>query len=64
MKRHFVLRKIGELMGWDEDAAQREFAWLRLMSRMKYDDYHDFLAGMRFVESLADWLQQFPQGKT
>lgn len=63
MKREFVLGKISALMGWDPEAAQREFAWLRLMSRMKYDDYHDFLAGMRFIESLADWLQQFPQDK-
>lgn len=46
-------------MQWDDDTARREFAWLRLMSRMKYDDYQEFLAGMRFVESLADWLQQF-----
>jgi hypothetical protein len=28
---------------------------------MKYDGYQDFLAGMRFIESLADWLQQFAQ---
>src|SRR5262249_4592656 len=43
------------------DQARQEFAWLRLMSRMKYDGYQDFLAGMRFIESLADWLQQFKQ---
>lgn len=46
-------------MQWDDNTARKEFAWLRLMSRMKYDDYQEFLAGMRFVESLADWLQQF-----
>lgn len=63
MKREFVLGKISDLMGWDTESAKREFAWLRLMSRMKYDDYHDFLAGMRFIESLADWLQQFPQDR-
>lgn len=46
-------------MGWDDDRARREFAWLSLMSRMKYDGYHDFLAGVRFIESLASWMQQF-----
>jgi hypothetical protein len=46
-------------MAWDDNTARREFAWLNLMSRMKYDGYRDFLAGVRFVESLADWLQQF-----
>jgi hypothetical protein len=32
---------------------------LRLMARLKYDGYRDFQAGMRFIESLATWLQQF-----
>ena len=59
MNQDFVLRTIGTLMQWDDETARREFAWLRLMSRMKYDDYQEFLAGMRFIESLADWLQQF-----
>lgn len=59
MNQEFVLGKLADLMSWNEDQARREFAWLRLMSRMKYDGYQDFLAGMRFIESLADWLQQF-----
>jgi hypothetical protein len=59
MNQEFVLGKLGDLMGWDEESARVEFAWLRLMSRLKYDGYQDFLAGMRFIESLADWLQQF-----
>ena len=29
------------------------------MSRLKFDRYQDFLAGARFLESLAIWLQQF-----
>lgn len=59
MNQEFVLGKLSELMGWDDDMSRREFAWLRLMSRMKYDGYQEFLAGMRFIESLTDWLQQF-----
>ncbi len=59
MNQEFVLGKFSELMGWDDDVSRREFAWLRLMSRMKYDGYQQFLAGMRFIESLTDWLQQF-----
>ncbi len=46
-------------MAWDTDRSRDEFAWLRLMSRIKYDGYQDFLAGMRFIESLMDWIQQF-----
>ena len=56
MNQEFVLGKLSELMGWDEDRSRIEFAWLRLMSRMKYDTYQDFLVGMRFIESLADGL--------
>ena len=59
MNQEFVLGKLSELMSWDDDRSRAEFAWLRLMSRMKYDGYQEFLAGMRFIESLTDWLQQF-----
>lgn len=59
MNQEFVLGKLSDLMEWDNERARREFAWLRLVSRMKYDGYPEFLAGMRFIESLTDWLQQF-----
>lgn len=29
------------------------------MARYKYDDYHQFYTGMRFIERLALWLEQF-----
>lgn len=60
MRQELALRLLGEVMRWDEDQARREFQWLTLASRFKYDGYSDFVAGARFVESLADWLQQFP----
>lgn len=43
----------------DRRRARDEFRWLRLIARLKYDGYRDFQAGMRFIESLATWLQQF-----
>ena len=46
-------------MKWTDDRAREEFAWVKLMARLKYDGYRDFQAGMRFIESLATWLQQF-----
>jgi len=46
-------------MGWDLERARKEFAWLDLISRLKYDSYRGYFAGARFVESLLDWLQQF-----
>lgn len=59
MNQDLVLRVLSEIMNWDTDRAGKEFAWLRLMSGIKYDGYQDYLAGARFVESLVDWLQQF-----
>lgn len=60
VNQEFILGKLSEIMRWDTDQSRKEFAWLDLMSKMKYDSYQDFRAGVRFVESLADWLQQFP----
>ena len=53
------LEVLGQIMKWTDDRAGKEFDWLKLMSRLKYDGYRDFQAGMRFIESLATWLQQF-----
>jgi hypothetical protein len=57
--RETGLPVLAEVMGWDDRQADVEFRWLVLMSRLKYDGYQDFLAGVRFLESLAAWLQQF-----
>ena len=59
MNQDLALKVLGRIMKWPDDHARDEFQWLRLMARLKYDGYHDFHAGMRFVESLVTWLQQF-----
>lgn len=59
MNQDLALKVLGQTMAWEDDRARREFQWLRLMARLKYDGYRDFQAGMRFIESLATWLQQF-----
>ncbi len=63
MKQNLGLRILGEVMEWSDERAREEFSWLRLMSRLKYDDYRDFLAGARFIENLVTWLQQFEQSE-
>jgi len=63
MKQDLALRVLGEVMAWAEDRAREEFAWLLLMARLKYDGYNDYRAGARFIESLADWLQQFDRSE-
>ena len=59
MNQDLGLRVLGEIMRWPDNRARKEFDWLRLMARLKYDGYRDFQAGMRFIESLVTWLQQF-----
>lgn len=59
MNRNLALRIMGDVMSWDDERATAEFAWLRLIADAKYDDYREYLAGARFIESLAAWLQQF-----
>lgn len=59
MKQQLALKVLGEILGWTQEECLKEFAWLELMSRFKYDDYSDYMAGARFIESLVDWLQQF-----
>jgi hypothetical protein len=61
MEDTHALRILSKIMAWDAERARNEFAWLRMMASVKYDGYRDFLAGMRFLESLAAWLQQFDQ---
>jgi hypothetical protein len=59
MNQDLALKVLGQIMDWPDERAREEFRWLRLMARLKYDGYRDFQAGMRFIESLATWLQQF-----
>ena len=59
MNQDLGLKILGQIMNWSDDRAREEFRWLRLMARLKYDGYRDFQAGMRFIESLVTWLQQF-----
>lgn len=59
MHERLALRLLRKIMEWDEETATREYGWVRLISRLKYDGYRDYLAGVRFAESLAGWLNQF-----
>lgn len=59
MDESLALRLLGRIMKWPEDVATREYKWVRLMANLKYDGYGDYVAGVRFAESLAGWLVQF-----
>lgn len=53
------LKILDATLKFSPDEARTEFQWLKMMAAIKYDDYRDFLPGMRFLENLAAWLQQF-----
>jgi hypothetical protein len=63
MNERLALRVLDKVMKWDTERASKEFRWLSLMAHFKYDSYRDYVAGARFIESLADWLQQFAQNE-
>ena len=59
MDERLALRLLRRIMQWTEEVATQEYAWVRLIARLKYDGYGDYVAGVRFAESLAGWLVQF-----
>lgn len=50
---------LAKVMGWQPADVVEERALLRALADHKYDDYQQFAPGMRFLESLACWLDQF-----
>jgi len=50
---------LAKVMKWTPEDVARERPDLQALATYKYDDYQQFSPGMRFVESLASWLEQF-----
>src|SRR5258708_35909123 len=59
MKDALAERLLATVMNWKEEDVARERPDLQAMAAYKYDEYRQFSPGMRFVESLALWLNQF-----
>lgn len=59
MRDELAERLLAKVMGWDSPDLARERPLLQNLADLKYDGYHNFYPGMRFVESLAVWLGQF-----
>lgn len=58
MNEELGLKLLANLLEWTHEARE-EYRWLKFMARYKYDGYHDFVAGKRFLASLISWLRQF-----
>src|SRR2546425_11792077 len=59
MKEALAEKLLARVMGWTPEDVARERPDLQAIALYKYDEYQQFSAGMRFVESLARWLDQF-----
>lgn len=52
-----------EIMNWNAENVAHERPFIEVLSSTKYDNYQNFTTGMRFLESLALWLEQFETEK-
>jgi hypothetical protein len=59
MRDALAERLLASVMQWTPADIARERPVLQAMALLKYDEYQQFSPGMRFVESLALWLEQF-----
>jgi hypothetical protein len=59
MRDALAERLLGNVMDWSNEEIARQRPVLQALASLKYDEYQQFSPGMRFVESLALWLQQF-----
>jgi len=59
MKAALADRLLAEVMEWTPQDVARERPILQVLADLKYDAYQQYSPGMRFVESLALWLDQF-----
>lgn len=54
-----LLHKVISEIVQDEDEIQDYIKYFQAMARYKYDNYQQYSTGLRFIETLAIWLQQF-----
>lgn len=59
MREALAERLLAQVMQWTPEDVARERPILQAMASFKYDEYQQFGPGMRFIESLALWLNQF-----
>lgn len=61
MRDQLAEQLLAKVMRWDSAEVATHMPLLQSMATYKYDEYQRFSPGMRFIESLALWLQQFEQ---
>jgi hypothetical protein len=59
MKDALAERLLAHVLQWGPEDGARELPLLQSLAAYKYDEYSQFSAGSRFIESLTLWLNQF-----
>jgi hypothetical protein len=59
VKSELAEELLNELMGWDRTSFQEKVRRLEALAIYKFDEYGNFRPGVKFLESLAAWLDQF-----
>lgn len=59
MKAELAKDLLIKVMGWEPEEYVSEKGHIQAMANYKYDTYEEFSPGMKFIESLALWLDQF-----
>ena len=63
MNADLAARLLRKVLGWAPEDVGDKLQKLTALGDSGYDDYMRFEPGMRFIESLAQWLDQFPPDK-
>lgn len=61
MKEQLAEKILIKTMGWTVEKATQERLDIQLLSEFKYDYYQQYTQGMRFIESLAHWINRFDE---
>jgi hypothetical protein len=59
MKDELAESLLAAVMGWEAEQVALQVPALQALASHKYDEYEGFSAGVKFVERLASWLDQF-----
>ena len=59
MNQNLAEQILTQVLGWELKEAKENVRLLEEFAELKYDQYQQYEAGNRFMESLAVWLNQF-----
>lgn len=59
MRTALAEKLLVKVMDWNTEEVLEERPLIQAMAKLKYDEYQQFSPGIRFTESLAQWLVQF-----